>query len=64
MVELMTTAEVARELNLTPAAVRAAARGGRIGVECVTASGQRLFARDELERVKSERAAKHAASRV
>jgi hypothetical protein len=56
MAELLTTAEVARELDLTPAAVRAAARGGRIGIAMQTASGQRLFAREELERVKAERA--------
>jgi DNA-binding transcriptional MerR regulator len=55
---LLTTADFAREVGRTPAAIRAAARDGRIRVAVRTASGQRLFTREELERVKAERATK------
>jgi hypothetical protein len=57
MDELLTTAEFGRGLDppLTPAAVRAAARAGRIRVAIQTASGQRLFERSELERFQATR---------
>jgi len=58
MGELLTTAEFAREDGRTPAAIRAAARAGRIRVAVQTSSGQRLFTREELERVLAERARK------
>jgi hypothetical protein len=60
---LLTTAEVARALEpeLTPAAVRAAARDGRLRPAVVTAGGLRLFARTEVERFQLERT-KRAAS--
>lgn len=63
MSELLTSSEFGRELDppLTPAAVRAAEKAGRIKAAVKTAGGQRLFDRHELERFQAERASKAAA---
>src|SRR5438094_1148348 len=47
----LTTAEVARLLGKTPAAVRAAANAGRLPLAMRTPSGQRLFSREAVERL-------------
>jgi len=62
--QLLTCAEFGRKLTppLTPAAVRAAERAGRIKAALRTESGLRLFTLAELERVRAERAAKIAGS--
>lgn len=53
--ELLTPAEAARLLDLTPAAVVAMATRGALPVTR-TASGRRLFWRRDVERVEAERA--------
>ena len=49
MSEFMLAAEVARLVGLTPAAVRAAAKSGRLAVAETTDSGVRLFRKDDVE---------------
>jgi hypothetical protein len=63
--QLLTCAEFGRKLTppLTPAAVRAAERAGRIKAALRTESGLRLFERAELERFQAERAAKAGGTR-
>ena len=58
MKDLLTTAEAARLLNLTPAAVRAMERRGAIRAEVVTGTGMRLYRRREVEALVRERATK------
>ena len=53
--DLLTTAEFAREVDLTPAAVRTAEKAGRIQA-MRTPSGQRLFTRAEAARVREANA--------
>lgn len=57
---LLTSADVAREARgeITPATVRLDAISGRLVAAAVTARGQRLFTRDEVERYLAERAAR------
>jgi len=54
----LTSADAARMLNLTPAAVRMAAVQKRLRVTAVTAGGVRLFTRDDVEAFARERAAR------
>ena len=60
MGELLTCSDFGRGLDppLTPAAVRAAERSGRITAAVKTPSGQRLFTREEQARFQAERAEK------
>jgi DNA-binding transcriptional MerR regulator len=53
--DLFLTSDVARECDLTPAAIRAAADTGRLEVAWRTAGGVRLFARDAIERFRQDR---------
>ena len=54
--ELLTSAAVARLLDITPAAVRMAARTGRLRV-AATASGIRLYTRRDVDEFDHGRAA-------
>jgi DNA-binding transcriptional MerR regulator len=54
----LTTRDVARIADVTPAAVRLAAATGRLSVAMVTLSGVRLYTRAAAERYASERAAR------
>lgn len=54
--EFLTPAEAARILNLTPDGVRLAADTGRLPVAARTASGRRLFSREQVEAFKRDRA--------
>jgi DNA-binding transcriptional MerR regulator len=51
----MTSADVARRLDVTPAAVRHWARTGRLIPAETTVSGIRLFDADDIERLAAER---------
>jgi DNA-binding transcriptional MerR regulator len=64
MVQLLCVADVARLVGLTPAAIRSAARAGRIHVEARTPSGVRLFDRAEVQRFLSERSSRPAKGSV
>jgi DNA-binding transcriptional MerR regulator len=57
---LMTVADVARELNRTPAAVRASANAGHLPVAMKTASGMRLFDPTAVQEFKARRDARAA----
>lgn len=64
--ELLCSADVACEANrrgdsLTAAGVRLAAASQRLRVAAVTPRGQRLFAREEVERYLAERARRRGA---
>lgn len=68
VVDLLGSADVSREAirrgdTLTPAAVRLAAREGRLPVAAVTPGGQRLFDRAVVEQWLDERAARRWAAR-
>ena len=56
--ELLTPADVARQLHVTPAAVRLWARLGQINVALQTSTGMRFYTRAEADRVAITRAAK------
>jgi DNA-binding transcriptional MerR regulator len=62
--ELMTTSEVAREVGLTPAAIRTAARQGRLRVAQTTESGVRLFDRKDAKRFAASRTARLQRTKV
>jgi excisionase family DNA binding protein len=49
MDELLTPADAARILGLTPASVRALADRGRLAIAAVTRGGNRLFRRQAVE---------------
>lgn len=51
-VDLLETADVARILEKTPAAVRARVRRGLIPVAVVTPRGARLFRRSDIDAIK------------
>jgi len=55
VVELLTPADAARILRLSPAGVRLAADDGRLRIAARTPIGGRLFDRVEVERFKQER---------
>ena len=57
-IEFLSSADAARILNITPAAVRLAALQNRIPVAAVTPGGVRLFARRDIEQLARERAAR------
>jgi excisionase family DNA binding protein len=54
MTELLTTADAARILGVVPATVRLLERAGKLPA-LKTPSGQRLFQRDEVQRVADDR---------
>jgi DNA-binding transcriptional MerR regulator len=54
--EYLTSADVGRRLGLTPASVRMLARTGKLP-HTRTASGTRLYNRNDVERYAAERAA-------
>ena len=56
--ELLTPADVARQLHVTPAAVRLWARLGQINVALQTSTGMRFYTRAEVDRVAIRRAVK------
>jgi DNA-binding transcriptional MerR regulator len=56
MQKLMSTAEAARALDLTPAMVRVLARSGQLATAVETEGGVRLFDRQDVERLRNERA--------
>ena len=56
--ELLTPADVARQLHVTPAAVRLWARLDQINVALQTSTGMRFYTRAEVDRVAITRAAK------
>ena len=58
---LYTTADAARRLNLTPAAVRALSNRGQLKATR-TYSGVRLFDSDDVERLAEERRANASAN--
>ncbi len=51
---LLATADVARILDRTPAAVRGYAREGKLQVAAVTPGGQRLFKVEDVEVLKCQ----------
>jgi hypothetical protein len=55
----LTSADVAKILGLTPAAVRAAARDGRLRIAGNAGSRIRLFRREDVERFGRMRARQH-----
>lgn len=58
---LLLTSDVARRLGVTPAAIRALERRGRIHAAVTTEKGMRLYAIAEVERVIAERTARRDA---
>lgn len=56
MEELLTPADAARILGVTPAAVRDMAKRGRLAVAVLTRGGNRLFRRRTVERLARLRA--------
>ena len=54
--ELLTPADVAHQLNVTPAAVRLWARLGRINVALQTSTGMRFYTKAEVARIATARA--------
>jgi hypothetical protein len=59
----LTKADVGRLLGLTPSAIRAAAIAGRLTVAATTATGVRLFRREDVEAyVASRRAPRRTAA--
>jgi hypothetical protein len=52
---LIETADVARRLDVTPAAVRQAARDGRLKPAIVTPRGQRLFLTGDVDEFARQR---------
>lgn len=57
MIRYFTSADAARVLGVTPAAVRAMAKAGRLPVALRTESGIQLFSTTDVERVRQERQA-------
>jgi DNA-binding transcriptional MerR regulator len=55
MTELLLSADVAKELGVTPAAIRIAASKGQIDTAAVTAGGVRLFSRQAVEEFRARR---------
>jgi DNA-binding transcriptional MerR regulator len=53
---LMTTAEVGRRLDVTPATVRLMARRGELPIAVQSASGVRLFEESAVEALRARRA--------
>lgn len=60
--EILTTADAARRLGLTPASVRLLAKTGRLP-HTRTASGTRLFRLDDVERLAQERAGRRQSTK-
>jgi hypothetical protein len=60
MSRLLCAADVARVTHLTPAAIRSAARSGRLRAKEVTVGGVRLFEETEVVRFIRERAAQRS----
>ena len=58
MNKLLSTADAARRLNLTPATVRLLARRGTLPIAATTESGVRLFRAVDVERLAKARAEK------
>jgi hypothetical protein len=56
----LTTRDVARIADVTPAAVRLAVAAGRLAVASVTVSGVHLYTRAAAERYAAERAARRS----
>ncbi len=54
--ELLTSAEVAAELHVTPDRIRQLAREGSLPFLC-TRTGQRIFSGDDVAKFKAKRAA-------
>ena len=52
---LLTTAEAAKRLDVTPATVRVLARQGDLPIAVQTATGVRLFAEDAVETLRRAR---------
>ena len=61
--ELLTPADVARQLHVTPTAVRLWARLGQINVALKTSTGMRFYTKAEVARVAATRAARAGAKR-
>ena len=61
--ELLTPADVAHQLHVTPTAVRLWARLGKINVALQTSTGMRFYTKTEVARVATARAAIAAAKR-
>ena len=60
--ELLTPADAARIVgDLTPAGIKAAARGGRLSVAARTPRGMHLFRRDDVLAFRASRADRNAA---
>jgi DNA-binding transcriptional MerR regulator len=57
MDELMETAEAGRVLKRTPATVRLLAKQGKLRVAALTGRGQRLYRREDVERLAKARRA-------
>ena len=62
MEKLLTPADAARILGVTPAAVRDMARRGRLAVAVLTHGGNRLFRREAVERLARLRATQRQSS--
>ena len=60
MEQVLSSAEAARVLGLTPAAVRQLARRGALVPRLVTEGGMRLFRRADVERLAKRRAEERA----
>ena len=58
MNELLTVSEAARELDVAAQTVREWADGGKLPTK-LTAGGQRIFQRTDVERVREERRTAH-----
>ena len=56
MMMFLSTADAAHMLNLTPATVRLLAQRGTLRVAAMTEGGMRLFMRDDVKRLVTERA--------
>ena len=64
MTEMLLSADVARELGLTPAAIRVAANKGQIETAARTAGGVRLFSREAVEEFRERRERRERSARV
>jgi predicted site-specific integrase-resolvase len=64
MSDLLSSADVAAVAGVTPAAIRAAIKAGRIKVAMTTAGGIRLIRRSEAERFARDREKRLAASGI
>ena len=64
MNELLTPADVAHRLHVSPAAVRLWARLGQINVALQTSTGMRFYTRAEVARIATARAARAKAKQL